>query len=366
MQIKEKQITVLLLSAPIGSGHRLAAKALEQELLGLDGVQVVHGNIFDFFPQVLGKLFLRSYLWILDSCPWLYALAYKWGDRQGGSLWLRSLLNGILARLGRGYLQRVRPDAVVATHATPAGIVACYKKRRPDLWLGAVVTDFTIHRWWLCEGVDTYFIADELLRSKITLPADVQPLGIPVRRQFLIHNKEKLRREFAWKPDERVCLLMGGGEGLLPMEEIMGALQRERIAGLRLIAITGRNSKLADKLRSRFKDCMEIYGFREDAPQLMAAADVIITKAGGLTSAEVLASDLDFIVYKPLPGQEQGNAAFLQQYCGVRVARDIDELTRLLRLEPTAEALKLRQSHAHPEAAQSICRYILRKARSRY
>ena len=108
---------------------------------------------------------------------------------------------------------------------------------------------------------------------------------------------------------------------------------------------------------------MEVYGFREDVPQLMAAADMIITKAGGLTSAEVLASDLDFLVYKPLPGQEQGNALFLQQYCGVRVAYNVQELMQLVRVRRSDEATQLRRQHAHPQAAQQICRYILAKVR---
>ena len=360
--INKKQITVLLLSAPIGSGHKLAAQALEQEFARQSGVRVEHGNIFDFFPQWLGTAFLRAYLWVLASCPWLYELAYKWGDRQGGSLWLRGLLNNLLACLGRGYLNKINPDVVIATHATPAGIVACYKKLRPDLRLCAVVTDFTIHRWWLCKGVDTYFIADELLRDKITLPADVQALGIPVRRQFLKHDREPLRKKFGWRSDERVCLLLGGGEGLLPMEEIMEALRQED-AGLRVVAVTGRNAKLADRLQRRFGATMEVYGFREDAPQLMAAADIIITKAGGLTSAEILASGLDFIIYKPLPGQEEGNARFLQRYCGVRVARNVQELAAMARSPQAAETLKLRRQHAHPEAAQRICRYILDELR---
>ena len=116
----------------------------------------------------------------------------------------------------------MQPDAVIATHATPAGIIGYYKKQHPDLWLGAVVTDFTIHRWWVCDGVDTYFIADELLRDKLTTTADIQATGIPVRQQFMIkHDKQKCREFFGWDENERVCLLMGGGEGLLPMSEII-------------------------------------------------------------------------------------------------------------------------------------------------
>ena len=358
MQETKKTYTVLLLSAPIGSGHKLAAEALEQALGDYDGVRVIHGNIFDFFPHFLGTAFLSTYLWILKCCPWLYKIAYSWGNKQGGSLWLRSLLNKTLAALGRSYITSVNPDAVVATHATPAGIIGYYKQQHP-LWLGAVVTDFTIHRWWVCDGVDTYFIADELLRKKLTTTADVQAFGIPVRKQFLHHDKAQCRARFGWRDDERVCLLMGGGEGLLPMEKIIAALQKAQVEKLRLVAVTGHNEKLAEALRARYGESMEIYGFREDVPQLMAGADMVISKAGGLTSAEVLASDIELVIYKPLPGQEEGNAAFLHHFCGAFVAHNIDALVQYIKTQKaTPEQIAARRQHAHPQAAQEIAAYI--------
>ena len=132
----EKKYTILLLSAPIGSGHKLAAQALEQSFALADNVQVVHGSIFDFFPGSIGNAFLRFYLWVLSYCPWLYELAYKWGNRQSGSLWLRNFINGTLASLAQDFIVRTNPDAVIATHATPAGIMAIYKKKfKPDLLL---------------------------------------------------------------------------------------------------------------------------------------------------------------------------------------------------------------------------------------
>ena len=359
MKKATKRYTVLLLSAPIGSGHKLAAEALQQSLEQFSDVRVVHGNIFDFFPHFLGTAFLSTYLWILKCCPWLYKLAYTWGNKKDGSLWLRSLLNRLLAWLGNSYLRELKPDAVIATHATPAGIIGYYKKQHP-LWLAAVVTDFTIHRWWVCDGVDTYFIADELLRSKIATEAGVKAFGIPVRQQFLHHDKMKCREKFGWDADERVCLLMGGGEGLLPMEKIIAALKAEKLPNMRLIAVAGHNEKLAEKLRSIYGDSMEIYGFRDDIPQLMAGADMIITKAGGLTSAEVLASGLELIIYKPLPGQEEGNAAFLHRHCGAFVAHDMNELVRYVKGSgATAAQAQARAEHAHPFAAQQIAEYIL-------
>lgn len=368
MDTQRKKYTVLLLSAPIGSGHKLAAEAIGEILRQKADVEVIHGNIFDFFPGFLGRAFLRSYLWILSKCPWLYELAYKWGDKQGGSLWLRSLLNRLLAKLGSSFLNKVHPDAVIATHATPAGIMCYYKGRYPQLWLGAVVTDFTVHRWWLCEGVDTYFIADERLRSKITMTANVQAFGIPVRQEFLRQDREKNRCLYGWHSREKVCLLMGGGEGLLPMENIVQSLMQEKIPQLKIVAITGRNTKLAALLQKNYanNDNIEIYGFREDIPAMMSAADMVITKAGGLTSAEVLASHVDFIIYKPLPGQEEGNADFLKRFYHAQVAKDVPSLIEAVKLLCGGDSGKIAKPvYEKADAVEKICEYVIEKLNSK-
>lgn len=378
-----KKYTVLLLSAPIGSGHRLAAEALREALSEHADVEVVHGNVFDFFPHFLGSTFLRTYLWILGCCPWLYELAYKWGNQQSGSLWLRSLINRSLALLGSSYLQRVRPDAVIATHATPAGIMCYYKEKHPEIFLGAVVTDFTVHKWWLCNGVDAYFVADARLKEKITVPAQVQAFGIPLRQDFRGFDSfdyDACRKQYGWTSEERVCLVMGGGEGLLPMEEILLALQKKSIAGLRLVAITGNNAKLEQRLRERFgvaagaaeQDVVgsatpiEIYGFRQDVPQLLAGADMIITKAGGLTCAEVLATGLELFIYKPLPGQERGNAAFLEQYYQAKVCDGLEQLVHAVAAASCQKGAKRGKNPlGNRLAAMQIAEFVLEKIKSK-
>lgn len=359
----KKKYTVLLLSAPIGSGHKLAAEALEQVFSQQPDINVIHGNVFDFFPKFIGNTFLSCYLKILELCPWLYELAYKWGNRENGSLWLRTILNRVLARLAKSYLEEVKPDAVVATHATPAGIISIYKEQHPDLWLGAVVTDFTVHRWWLVDGVNTYFIGSELLRKKIKCDAEILAYGIPVRQQYLHLDKSKCRDAFGWDDEQQVCLLMGGGEGLLPMEEIVEQLQL-KMPQLRLLAITGRNEKLAQRLVERYGSSLEVYGFREDVPQLMAAADMIITKAGGLTAAEVMVSDLQFLIYKPLPGQEAGNAAFLHRHCHAYVAHNLEQLVDGV-INMSRDSSVPHQFYGRPNAAEDICAYVMKKLPSK-
>lgn len=364
MTTSKKKPTVLLLSAPIGSGHRLAAEALKQVFLKKN-VTVIHGNVFDFFPQFIGNAFLKIYLVILKVCPVLYKYAYQWGNKQNSSLIMRNALNYLLAQLGSAYIKKVNPDAVIATHATPAGIMSIYKKKHQDLYLCGVITDYTVHKWWLCTGINTYFIADRRLQEKITLPAEVKAYGIPVREAFKILDKKDARRRFGWHDNETVCLLIGGGEGLLPMDELIKAINTMRFHKIRFIAATGNNKYLKEKLLPY--EHTEVYSFTDQLPQLMAGADIIISKAGGLSSAEILTLQNKFIIYKPLPGQEEGNAAFLRSNYGVAVAYDITGIKRAVTEymeQKDAGKVCFNTDCTDPSAAEKICDHVLQKITS--
>lgn len=406
-----KKLKILILSAPIGSGHRMAAVALEEALLRLKNVEVVQGNVFDFFPSVIGKAFLIFYGTILKFCPFLYEVSYRWSNQDGGSLWMRNLLNGILLRLGKAFIEEVKPDVVFSTHATPTGILSLYKQKYdPDLWLGVVITDFTVHRWLVCPAVDAYFTADEKLFGQIkditehcdkksdfskpisgdndeqhqtdnekqteTMPA-LLDWGIPLRSQFAEKQnpaavRQEVRNRFGWTADAFVCLLAGGGGGMLPMEEILVSLYNTKYENIHVVAVTGHNDRLRKKLET-FREgllgnCktetvsrLEVLGFTDFMPQLMQAADVVITKAGGVSLAECLACGANILIYHPLPGQEQGNTAFLQQEDGVAAVTDISQLDEYLESEmrvPLAERLHRQQArqkrYGHPEAAKRI------------
>ena len=354
---KNKKLKILILSAPIGSGHRMAASALEEALLRLENVEVVQGNVFDFFPSAIGKAFLKFYETVLAVCPWLYALSYRWSNQGGGSLWMRNQLNGILLRLGKTFIEEVKPDAVFSTHATPTGILSLYKQKYDSsLWLGVVVTDFTVHRWLVCPGVDAYFLADEKLFGQIDSAAgrsETQPAlygwGIPVRGRFTEKQepatiRREVRDRFGWSAGAFVCLLAGGGGGMLPMEEIVKSLQNEKFKDIYVVAVTGHNDGLCKKLEAlqkRFSKTesdestsrLAVLGFTDEMPQLMQAADVVITKAGGVSLAECLECGANILIYHPLPGQEQGNTVFLQQEYGAAAVTDLRQLDDYLERE---------------------------------
>jgi len=401
---KNRKLKILILSAPIGSGHRMAAVALEEALLRLENVEVAQGNVFTFFPSWLGNGFLKCYEKVLVFCPSLYALSYRWSNRDGGSLWMRNLINSVLLHLGKAFLDEVKPDVVFSTHATPTGILSQYKQKYDNhLWLGVVVTDFTVHRWLVCPGVDAYFVADEKLFGQIGDPSDFcvvkagqvnsepgpdasgvagkksQPSamlpvlvasGIPVRAAFAEQNdiastRQEVRKRFGWSADAFVCLLAGGGGGMLPMEEIVVSLYNKKHENIHVIAVAGHNDGLRKKLEAGGNSRLAVLGFTDEMPQLMQAADVVVTKAGGVSLAECLACGANILIYHPLPGQEQGNTAFLQKEYGVAAVTDIRQLKELLEHEmniPLAERLQRQearqQRYGHPDAAKLIAGFI--------
>ncbi len=334
---------VLFISAPIGAGHIKAAQAVCEELRVLepDGVfQVV--NIFDFLPPSWGRFILAFYLKLLAVFPQAYGLMYGWGNQSSLALWGRKQVSRYLANRLEQYLTEWQPDMLVCSHATPAGLVADLVKRRrifaPTL---AIVTDFVVHRLWVYPEIEQYAVADEKLRDFL-LKYEIQPQritcsGIPVGAEFVeAVEKEAVLAELGLAKEKQTILLMGGGAGLLPMEEIILA-GVEQLPDVQWIAIAGQNHKLQKKLmkiETRYPKRVRGIGYTQQVNRFMAASDVLVSKPGGLTVAEALCRQMPLVIYRPIPGQEEANAAYLIEN-GVAVRAEtvqgvVEKLTNLL------------------------------------
>lgn len=360
---------ILILSAPVGTGHQVAAAALAQEALR-NGAEVVTKDVFSCLPKVLVQIILSAYSLLLRWWPEGYALIYGWGNTQKGSLNLRGWINHFLSWRLHAFIKNVQPQLVLVTHATPAGIMADYKMNyAPDLYVAGVITDFVVHKWWLYPGINTYFVATEkvaesLLNLSAALPAapEIVVSGIPVRRHFSRLTYLYARERFHWQPGTMVCLLIGGGAGILPMEAILEKVTAAYPQHLQLVAVTGTNTDLAASL-NQFPG-VTVYGYTELFPDLLIGADIVVTKAGGLTLAEALAAGTEIILYKPLPGQERGNTDYFLEQGLASLAHNPDEVLRYLQnyqhLPESARAARLqkRQQLARPLATQKIFSWL--------
>lgn len=367
----DKSLKILLLSAPIGSGHIRAAHAVGAALEQLDPrITCQYADVFDFVHPMIGKIILKSYLNILKIFPQAYGMAYGWGNTSSLALYGRNKINKYLAAMMYDYIRELQPDAIVCTHATPAGLAArLIHEAKIHVPVMAVVTDFVVHRLWVYHELSYYFVAHEALRMALAEKgisfARSHSAGIPVDAAFAGPDKPPASGLLGLNPDKPTVMLMGGGAGVLPMENIIAACDKLG-QSVQFILITGNNHQLYQKLiriKRQTKHCLHVFGYVNNVAELMEASDVLISKPGGMTSAEALCSGLPLILYKPIPGQEEANARYLAESQVALRADTLKEVVDLLECvlaDPIRLAAMKRNAFllAKPDAASQIAQKI--------
>ena len=221
----------------------------------------------------------------------------------------------------KNLFDKFKPDAIVCTQAFPCGMVADYKKTyNSNIPLVAVLTDYIPHSYWIYDAVN-YYIApsDEVtlrLIKKGVASEKIKTLGIPFDHKFNQDiAKEEVIQKFNLKPGIPTILIMGGGQGLGPIKTIVKSLEKIKLESQEII-VTGANKKLYKSLKrkiKKYKKKILVLGYVDTINELMSISDVIITKPGGITTAEALAKKLPMIIVKPIPGQEANNAHYLTE-----------------------------------------------------
>ncbi|WP_425060843.1 Processive diacylglycerol beta-glucosyltransferase [Sporomusa carbonis] len=360
---------VLFISAPIGAGHIKAAQAVSRMMeVSLPDTKTELCNIFDFFSPAIGQTILNTYLKILDVLPQAYGTLYSWGNQSRLALWGRELISQFLARYMLDYIEKFQPSVIVCTHATPAGLVAWLKKRQLlTIPAVAVITDFVVHRLWVYSELDHYFVAHtgmaEYLEQYGISPQNISITGIPVSHSFnQSWDRRQLLNKLELAGDRKNVLIMGGGAGILPMEEIFTLCAQIDIP-LQLMAVTGKNQHLYRKLnclKQTMPHPVKVFGYVDNIYELMAAADLLISKPGGMSVSEALALGVPLIIYRPIPGQEEANTNYLLNSGAALRADSVGELkfilTRLLLPDSNELSIMRRQALTigHPTACKDI------------
>jgi processive 1,2-diacylglycerol beta-glucosyltransferase len=237
--------------------------------------------------------------------------------------------------------------------------------------LVGVLTDFAPHSYWINEGVDYYIVPSEDTRERFIkkgVPAEkIRVFGIPIRYKFAERLDEyKTRESLGLAPDVPTVLVMGGGQGLGSMKEAVKALIASE-EPLQLIVVAGSNQKLFKWLKKvSVKSSKKIlcYDYASNIDELMEAATLIVTKPGGMTTAECLAKGLPMVIITPLPGQEARNTDFLLEK-GVAVhVHDIrnlaEEVELLLRSPQRLKTMSIAAFESgKPHAADDIARLVI-------
>jgi len=371
---------ILFLSASVGVGHTAAAaavcSALEQEYPGEFECEIV--DSYKYAASIFSKLVSNGYIGMVKTIPQLYRYMYDQAERATKVGSFKTWINQFTATKLRAMVEHSQADVVVCTHAFPCGVMSEYKRQFGDeLPVMGIVTDFALHPFWIYRNIDAYCVATAEMRASLAARGvhaeRIHVSGIPVNPNFSRGGeKTELRRALGLPVDRSLILIMGGGLGIGPVDKMMRALESIEMP-LAAVVIVGKNARLERRLldvAQTLEYPLRVVGFIDNVYDYMHAADLLLSKPGGLTSSEALCAALPMVLVKPLPGQEERNTRFLlERKAAVRVRsiRALPEVVQGLlndraRLDDMRSRMAtLRRPHAAREAARVIARLAERR-----
>lgn len=365
---------IVFLFSDTGAGHRSAAEAII-EALDLEFPNRVHTKMVDIFRQYAPPPLSRA----PEIYPPLTRVPDVWGlgyHLSNGRRRTRLMYGAIWPYIRRSIARLLREnpcDLLVAVHPlinAPA-LRALEGHRVPYI---IVVTDLvSTHAAWFDHRADLVIVPTEEARQRGLhyglAPEQIEVIGLPVAERFCrpMGERREIRQRLGWPQDLPVIVLVGGGEGMGPLEQVARAIDRARLPAA-LMIIAGRNALLRERLESRSWSLpTRVYGFVREMPDFMQAADVLITKAGPGTITEALNAGLPMILYSRLPGQEEGNVSYVTDNGAGVWAPEPEAVVAALRnwINNPAERQRYVQACrrlARPQAARQIARILAARA----
>jgi 1,2-diacylglycerol 3-beta-galactosyltransferase len=356
-----KRPHILFLFSDTGGGHRSATEAIIEAIhLEFDGrVTMEMADIFkDYAPRPLNHM--PEWYTYMVRVPRIWGLGFR-------------LSNGRRrARLLNDSAWPYPSDLIVSLHPFGnAALLRALGKQRPPFI--TVVTDLvSTHALWYDRRVDLCLVPTEAARERALAsnlpPEKVKVVGLPVADRFCQPpgDRSQLRAQLGWPQEPVTVLLVGGGEGMGPLERTAHVIAHSGLP-LSLVIITGHNKSLKAQLEAQnwpLPVC--IYGFVNKMPDFMGAADILVTKAGPGTISEALNAGRPMILYSRLPGQEEGNVSYVEDLGAGVWAPHPELIVQTLRewIEKPASyarAVAACRQAARPQAARHIARILADK-----
>ncbi|PKV46886.1 monogalactosyldiacylglycerol synthase [Janthinobacterium sp. 61] len=355
---EKKQKKILLLSVSAGAGHMRAAQAIEAYAARDDGTGLAakarHLDVMDFVTPAFRKLYTDFYIKLVNKAPALWGYLYHASHDAPKDSSMQRLRRGIERLNTRALMAQIaafQPDAIICTHFLPAELLSRALRQEQlacPVWVQ--VTDFDLHRMWVQERMQGYFAATDEVAFRMRhegIPADrIHVTGIPIMPAFAqVPERVQCAQAFGLDPQRTTILLMGGGAGLGSLDTVAARLLALD-GDFQLIVRAGKNNAVLAALRdlaSQYPGRLLAQGFTSDVERLMACADLVITKPGGLTTSECLALGLPMIVNAPIPGQEERNADYL-----------LEQGVALKAFDAVTLEYRVRHLLDHPQQLQSM------------
>ncbi len=357
------------------TGHQKAAESVIEAARRMDpNCQCTNIDAVSHAYPLIGNVVNRMYIQLLKRMPFVWDYLYDNPDVEEATREARSILTHLSIFQAKKILRRFNPSALICTQAVPAiAYAAARRKGHLNIPLIGIITDFSVHSYWLHKEVDLYLVGhDDVKHELIARGIDerkIQVTGIPIDPKFGESlNRMEEKKFFRLDPHRQTILLMGGSRGFGSLEDTVKTLDELPIRH-QLVVVCGKNKRLFNKLSrlSRHKNHMQVFGYVKDIHRLMTASDILISKPGGLTCSEALAMQIPMVLINPIPGQEERNVKFLLKHRVARIARTSEDLHKnlldLIRHPHKLQQMRLAASqlskpHAAWEAAHQVFNQI--------
>ena len=319
---------VIIFYASYGGGHLNAAKSIQECIINnYKDIDVELIDCMKYVNITIEKITTAAYREMAKKAPWAWGRIYN--DSQKGPLaHISSRSNKIMAIKLLKLLREKTPDLIITTH--PFGSQMCsYLKRKGKITskIATIMTDFAPHDQWLVgsDYIDYFFVAHykmkQYLMSKNIDEEKIFDTGIPISNRFLLNfNSEEILKDLNFEKDKKTILFFGGGEfglGKTKTVEIFECFVK-LFPETQIIGVAGKNEKMKNAFtkiveENHRENNIRILEFTNKVPEFMSISDLVVTKPGGLTTSESLASSLPMVIINPIPGQEEENAEFLEE-----------------------------------------------------
>jgi processive 1,2-diacylglycerol beta-glucosyltransferase len=377
---------ILIATVTAGAGHLAAAAALDETWRAFRPGDVVERlDLVKFFSPLHRKIVSDGYVKIVEHAPEIWGLMFgKTDNLKVAERFNR--LKRVFPSKSRGlfgkYVKQFGADVVLCTHYLPLETLSQMRsraqkdKRTPPVspLVVSIVTDFEAHALWMDPCVDLYCVAAEETKARLVArgapPQNILATGIPISGKFALRPEPKaVRQALGLRDDQPIILVLSGGFGMGPVGAILAELDKVP-RPFQVVAVTGRNQELRRELAVRdFKHPTRVLGYASNMHELMAVADLIISKPGGLTTSEVLAMGRPLFIVNPIPGQEAANSDFLLEHGAAAKVNRVEDLPfkldQLLGSRKLVEMARAARNLGRPTAARQICEEVLKRAQAR-
>ena len=372
---------IMLFYGSYGGGHLSAARSIKEYIdANYSDTETCMIDCIEYINKALNRVTTKAYSEMAKNAHWVWKKVY-YSAEKGPVAKVSNTTQKLMAIKLNKLLQNYKPDLIISTHPFSSQMCAILKKKKKiNSKIATVITDYAPHGQWLMNPayVDYFFVAHDGMKKDLLSRGirenQIKVTGIPLSNRFLAnYSKEKILSEFNLHQNKKTILFFAGGEQGFGKDKIFNMLKSiiDNFPNLQIIAISGKNEKIKkqfDELVSETNsdETVKVLKYTNKIPELMSVSDLVITKPGGLTTTESLASGLPIIVINPIPGQEEENAKFLEEK-GVAVwikkHDNIEkELYKILNSPEKLQSMKVNaRLLAKKNSTKDICEILLGK-----